>query len=465
MYLDHFHLTHSPFAEEPDPEVFFPGARREEICQSLILDVLAGKRLIKVVGREGSGKTMLWRMMADRLPDEYEVVFLDNPTGTLDDLLRIVCIDLGQDPRGLRNDTPYGEVLHRLLARKKAERIKVVLIIDEAEKLFLATLERLVLHLGDCEDDLEWTTILVGRTALDANLDQLSVFCATIDVHAGYFLEDLTESETRQYLRFRLNAAGMSREQYEDIFTDGAVAKIFETARGNLRLTNILAEQALQASSAEKSFMVLLDRVEPEAPEPEHAFRWESKVLELYELLRYNRFLAGALAGAVLAVLLTGLLLMDRSGGKEPAGPAAGSQETAANNEMAARGPVGGSSAPVEGMDKRDGEKLFRERLAASASWLTGIHKGKYTIQLMLLVSNQAQESIAGTLAQDDFYQIRDQLFIFRKKTNPPTVFVFHGLYDSLDAAREARNNMPVFLRKHHPYPLAVNDALKKLEN
>jgi len=472
MYLEHFHLTHPPFAEEPDPEVFFPGARREEICQSLILDVLAGKRLIKLVGREGSGKTLLWRMMADRLPSEYEVIFLENPMGTLDDLLRVVCIDLGMDPRGQQGEIDYLAELYRLLARKKADQIKVVLIVDEAEKLFLATLERLLLHIGDSGEELEWTTILVGRPGLDANLDQLSVFCATIDIHSGYCLEDLTESETRQYLWFRLNAAGMPREQYEAIFPEGAVAKIFDTARGNLRMTNILAEEALQASCAEQSFMVLLDRVEPEAPEPEPVFRLESKVLELYELLRYNKFLAGALVGAVVAVLLTGFLLMGNSGGKAPVADSTtgGPETTAASRQVVMPGEAAGTSggaasASAVAMEKRNGEKLFRERLAASASWLTGMHKGKYTIQLMMLVSNQAQASIADTLAQDDFYQIRDQVYLFRKKTTPPTIFVFHGLYDSLDAARETRNNMPVFLRKHHPYPLAVDEALKKLEN
>jgi len=464
MYLDHFHLTHSPFAEEPDPEVFFPGSRREEICQSLILDVLAGKRLLKLVGREGAGKTMLCKMMVDRLPAEYEVVFLDNPVGGFDDLLRVVCIDLGMDPGERREEGNYLEVLHRLLARKNVEQIKVVLIVDEAEKLFLATLERLVLHIGESEDELGWTTILAGRPGLDANLDQLSVFCATIDIHSGYFLEDLTASETRQYLRFRLKAAGLRPEQYEDIFTEGAVAKIFDVARGNLRLTNILAEEALEASCAEKSFMVLLDRVEPEEPQPEPPFRLESKVLELYELLRYNTFLAGALAGAVVAALLIGFLLMGNSGGKAPTTvPATESQEVA--GQAASSGSTGAASGPAEAVEKRDGDKLFRERLAASVSWLTGINKGKYTIQLMMLVSNQAQASIAFTLTQDDFHQIRDQLFVFRKKTTPPTIFLFHGLYDSLDAAREARNNMPVFLRRHHPYPLAVDDALKKLEN
>ena len=34
-----------------------------------------------------------------------------------------------------------------------------------------------------------------------------------------------------------------------------------------------------------------------------------------------------------------------------------------------------------------------------------------------------------------------------------------------MGTAREARNSMPVFLRKHHPYPLAISDALKKTED
>ena len=469
MYREHFHLTHSPFAEEPDPEVFFPGAKREEICQSLILDVLAGKQLIKLVGREGAGKTLICQLIVDRLPSEYEVIHVENPVGSFDDLLQVACIDLGMDPRGKHDPALYLEEFQRLLDWKRSERIKVVLIIDEAEKLFLATLERLVRYIGDSQENQDLTVILAGRPELEANLDQLSVFCTTVDIHSGYFLEDLTENETRQYLRFRLNAAGMRREQHDDIFTEAAVAQIFDLSRGNLRMINILAEEALQASCTEKSFMVLLDHVEPEEPETENGFRLENKVIEIYELLRYNKFLTGALAGAVVAVLLIGFLLMGNNGKEpSPSAPTAGIQEAVSPNKEVASVAPGASGTPaltVGSAEKRDGEKLFRERLAASASWLAGIHKGEYTIQLMMLVSNQAQASIANTLIQDEFYPIRDQLYILRKKTTPPSIFVFHGLYDSLEAAREARNNMPVFLRKHHPYPLAVSDALKKLEN
>ena len=68
-------------------------------------------------------------------------------------------------------------------------------------------------------------------------------------------------------------------------------------------------------------------------------------------------------------------------------------------------------------------------------------------------------------LTRDAYYAVRDKLYILRKQTSPPTLFVFYGIYDSMDAARKARNTMPLFLRKHHPYALSIADALKKTED
>ena len=502
MYLEHFHLTQSPFREEPDPEVFFPGARREEICQSLILDILASRPLVKLTGREGSGKTLICRVIADRLPAEYEVVYIDNPAGAFDDLLRIACLDLGLNVSAKHEGINFLQEFRTILEERRAAKKRTVLIIDEAEKLFLATLERLVRNISEQPDTHGLSIILCGRPGLDANLEQLSAFCSNVDVQAGYTLEPLTESETRQYLRYRLHAAGVSHEQHDDIFTEGAVAKIFTSAQGNLRMINILAEESLQVSFAEKSFMVLLDHVDPETAE---ADKIENRVLEVYELLRQNKTVIAALVAAVALALLIGILL---SGGRDhpspemagnekaiqvitppplstPAAPAPGSGDgssptgqqatvrpapsaqtgastpgmSQAEGDMLAQSPLSSTEA------QRDGDKLFRERRGASATWLAGAYRGLYTIQLMMLTSEQAQASITRMLMQDEYYTLHEQFYILRKKGTPPTFFVFYGIYDSMETAREARNSMPVFLRKHHPYPLAISDALKKTED
>ncbi len=550
MYLEHFHLTHSPFREEPDPEVFFPGAKREEVLQSVVLDILAGKSLIKLIGREGSGKTLISRLIMDRLPDDFEVVYIDNPAGAFDDLLRIACLDLGMNPTSVNESTNFLQELHILLEQRRATRKKVVIIIDEAEKLFLATLERFVRHVAESMQDFGLTILLSGRPGLDANLEQLAAFCANVDTISGYFLEPLTENETRQYLRFRLYAAGLSREQHEDIFTEGAVAKIFDTAQGNLRMINILAEESLQVSYSEKSFMVLLDHVDPDSSDNDGV---ESRVVEIYDLLRQNKLVTGLLASAVIIVLTLGFLLSGHGEKARPPAPPskkpmevvapqnpapltvqtvptppastlqAAIPQTVPTSKDPTAPPLATSQQPepqvappsepqtntvskenappaatvpsapplpaastvpakqeevalTPGQQKlqaalnkddehRDGDKIFRDRRGASASWLAGAYRNGYTIQLMMLASEQAQASITKMLVLDEYFPFRDQFFILRKKGPPQTLFVFFGIYASMDAARDARNSMPVFLRKHHPYPLSIADALKKTEN
>jgi hypothetical protein len=278
---------------------------------------------------------------------------------------------------------------------------------------------------------------------------------------AAYELEDLTESETRQYLRFRANAAGMARDNFAEVFTEGAVARIYQNAKGNLRLTNILAEETLQNFCAEKSFMVLLDHVEPEADQPPVS---NNRLGMLYELLLANKKMTGALVGAMVLVLSIGLFL-NRSGDDQSArlGVSTDSAPVAQGQQTGGSLP-GTTPNPMSSGEQRDGAAIFRERLGASANWLAGMYKGGYTIQLMMLSSPTASSSLAGTLASDDYYGVRDQLYILRKRTNPPMLFVFYGVYDSLDAAREARNGMPVFLRKHQPYPLSISEAMRKIE-
>lgn len=504
MYLEHFHLSQSPFKEEPDTAVFFPGAQREEICQSLLLDILSGKSLIKLIGREGSGKSLLCQIVISRLPSEYQVVYIDNPTGAFDDLMRLICLDLGMNPKAHSKTTDYFEELKHFFLEHRSTIKRMVLIIDEAEKLFLATLERLIRHITENQFNIDVVVVLAGRQGLETNLEQLAAFCSHADISSRYFLESLSESETRQYLRFRLSAAGLSGERQADVFTDGAVAKIYNASQGNPRLINIMGEESLQVSYSEKSFMVLLDHVDPASKNLEKV---ETSVVEIFDFLQANKRLMAVVAFVIVVVMITGFILS----GKAPSPPNKMSQENQAIEVIRPPQPVSSPTPASEKNDKiavtaqtvppssvvqaqgspvvenktaaalpsahesidptrqsgeqRDGDKLFRDRRGATASWLAGSYRGAYTIQLMMLVSEQAQANISNMLIQDDYFLLKDNFYILRKKTTPPTLFVFFGIYDTMDAAREARNNMPVFLRKHHPYPLPIADAMKKGED
>lgn len=518
MYLEHFQLQTSPFCEEIDPEVFFPDGDREHICTRLEDDIKHGRVFIKLIGSEGSGKTLLCKVLSGRLPEEFEVIYIENPVGSFDDLLRLVCLDLGMDAGGEQVD--LAAELTRQLQRRKKYGQRVVLVIDDAEKIFLATLERLLRLPCESNDLSVLTLLLAGRPSLDANLKQLTVYCTGVDVEYGYTLEALTKEETGRYLVYRLLAAGLDSREHKEIFTGEAIEKIFTSAAGNPRMTNILAEEALRKSCSDKSFLVLLDHVDTNWEEP-NDLKTKKVLAGLFpgSKSKKNLFVG---CGAVLLVLGIIFFFVTRpekiqQKKQEKVSPIVTETVpalTAPTVPTAEPAPIAESLPSVPAEKKtvrkgttvevkhsevkrpapaaeekkniihvqrdvvkkelrakkvktvaRDGDALFRDRLRASAAWLAGAYRGQYTIQLMMLSSKSAEENVKKLLIRDDYFAVIDKLHILRKKTNPPTLFVFYGTYPSMDAARQVRNTMPVFLRKHHPYALSIADALTKTED
>ena len=68
MYLEHFGFTEAPFKITPHTEFFFAGANRGETLEALIYAITSGEGMVKVTGEVGAGKTMLCRVLMERLP-------------------------------------------------------------------------------------------------------------------------------------------------------------------------------------------------------------------------------------------------------------------------------------------------------------------------------------------------------------------------------------------------------------
>lgn len=531
MYLDHFHLNRSPFREKPDPVFFFPDAGRLDILLALLQDIEGGKPLSKLVGREGTGKTLFSLLLTRKLPVGYDIVRLDNPVGSFEELLRAVCLELGMRPAADVSSPVLADEFRRQLARREKQKRKVLLIVDEAEKLFLATLERLVRMVCDTDAAGVLHLLFIGRPDFDANFNRLAVYCSAVDVKAGYSLEPLSLEETGRYLSFRLVTAGFSETKSGGIFSAQAIVRIYQAAMGNMRLTNILAEDALRQACAEDKPLVLPEHVNSrfsaEKMVPRRLFPWFKVAAP-----RHKIWLAGG--AALLALLL--LIAIWPGGIKErppavihrqqverikppeqvkqmgpakqikpvksaekvveksakehdrrtrpvvvkraktingpPAAKKAKKQKSGIALKEVARLPgAKNRKGPGKEVHKtkaaavsgRDGDKLYEARMRASSRWLAWAYRGGFTIQLMMLSSEQARANLENLLVRDDYYRIKDNLYIL-SKTSPPTLFVFYGLYDTLEEARKVCRNLPDFLKKHHPYALAIRGALKKTE-
>ena len=135
-------------------------------------------------------------------------------------------------------------------------------------------------------------------------------------------------------------------------------------------------------------------------------------------------------------------------------------RESQANGEKAVveEAPEG----TLSDLSDKEVNALFLRRIAAGARWLVGGGSGKYTIQLMVLTSVQAEKSLKQMLRTVEYQSVINQLYILRRTGPDPTVMVFYGEYPNLAAARNGRNNLPVFLRKHNPYAISVFGAVEK---
>ena len=56
--------------------------------------------MVKVTGEVGSGKTMLCRVLMERLPDTVETIYLAVPSLSRDEMLAEIAGDLGVDHAG-----------------------------------------------------------------------------------------------------------------------------------------------------------------------------------------------------------------------------------------------------------------------------------------------------------------------------------------------------------------------------
>jgi len=507
-----------------DQNVFFTEAGRGEILHNLLEDINKRKALIKLIGQEGSGKTLVCKLITHNLPQKYESIYLDNPLGSFEDLMRMIGQRLGMNLEDTSGPVDLTVEFSKQLSDRFHQGASVLIIIDEADKLYLATLERLIRLLCEIEETGALQIVLSGNPGLDANLDKLSFYCSNIDIKNGYLLAPLNREDTSAYLRYRQLLAKMDNKEQLELFTDGAVDRIYEEAQGKILLINVLAEKSLQNAYKQRSSQVQAEHVpsgdnKDKQSSKKITFRIpeesETKPLPLVinqlkripslfksRFFQQNKILLNIGFGFLAALLFVVIFSVEKDKNqtekpkptitkesqvkievkdethelldtvKEEKGPGVSPlpaaekvEQQQADIEKENKIELEFQKKDLPSKETRNADSIFKDRLRSTATWLAGSYKGAYTIQLMVLVSNQAEENLKKMLIQDEYYQEKDKLYIIRKKSSPPTLFVFYGSYDTSKKAREVRNNLPVILRKHHPYILSISDALKKIED
>jgi len=258
MYLEHFGLSEPPFRITPVTVFFFSGANRGEILDALIYSISEVEGIIKVSGEVGSGKTMLCRMLLEKLPPHIEAIYLANPSLTREEMLYAIADGLGLNIK----DERVGIIMQNIqnkLEDKAREGKRVVVLVDEAHAMPLDTLEELrLLYNLQVGNAKLMQIVLFGQPELNSKLDQPNMRQLKDRIAHHFNMQPLSRNILENYLMFRMRAAGYHGP---DIFSADAVKLIGDASNGLMRRVNILADKSLLAAFVEDTHSIEIRHV------------------------------------------------------------------------------------------------------------------------------------------------------------------------------------------------------------
>jgi type II secretory pathway predicted ATPase ExeA/septal ring-binding cell division protein DamX len=456
LYLEHFGLKEPPFRITPHTDFFFEGADRGATLEALIYAVLHDEGIVKVSGEVGSGKTMLCRVLMERLPAQVDTLYLATPSLAREEILQAIGDELGLALEGKRNAVALRELQEHLIARYAKGR-RVVVLVDEAHAMPEETLEevRLLSNLESSRHKL-LHLVLFGQPELDATLAKPSLRQLRDRVTHAFRMRPLSRTEVARYLSFRMRAAGY---RGPEIFSPGAVSLITRSADGLTRRINILADKALLSAFAQNSHAVT----------PAHV-RAAVKDSELVATRRWPMRAVYAAAAALAAGVAIGLALQlppaqlpvaavspERAAAPaqppaEPAKPADEPEKLAVEPAQSAAEPAKPAAPPLALNAEQErrleayptgGHRLLAERIAAAREVLARAPDEGYSIELFITDNSDPARMERFLVRAREYVPLKDLFVIPIAAGGHYRLRVVLGQFASRDEAAQAGRRLP----------------------
>ncbi len=244
--LDFFALQAPPFALTPNPDLFFPWDHPQTVLAGLEFALQRGDGLLKVSGAVGSGKTLLCRLLLNRLHAAgCQTAYLNAPVTEAKYLPLIVAREFGITPTDHRE--PYRD-LRAFLLQSHAQGKRNVLVVDEAQALGASGLE-LIRLLSNLETGTEklLQIVLFGQAELDTLLQSVALRQIAQRIGFHFTTQSLPAALTGCYVGFRLQRCARTYRGQE-LFMPGALQLLAQRSGGLPRLINLLADKAMLAA-------------------------------------------------------------------------------------------------------------------------------------------------------------------------------------------------------------------------
>jgi type II secretory pathway predicted ATPase ExeA len=419
MYYEYFGLNYPPFKITPDTRLFYSGSNRGLLLDALVYAIKTGEGIIKVVGEVGSGKTMLCRMLEDKLPKNIEIVYLANPHLEPDMVLYAIALEMRLPITPRDNRVQAMHALHTRLLEKHANNQQVVVFIEEAQGMPLETLEeiRLLSNLETTRNKL-LQIVLFGQPELDNNLSLATMRQLKERITHSFYLEVLTQAEIRDYLSFRLHAVGY---RGAPIFSPAAIRLLTKVSKGIMRRINVLANKALLAAFANEVYII----------SPKHI-----RLAARDSGFPCSRFSKGIGIGVLMVLIIIASTL---GFWRENIWPYFKHRlEMTVDSEN--------TYPPITTVS------LLEKRIQATEQWLAKANKQHYSIQLLQTPETQTK-NLRFFLRQPEIQPLLEELYIYRINKKGEIFWeMMYSEFAHIDSATAAVATLPKVLQRNKPF-------------
>jgi general secretion pathway protein A len=238
-YLVHWGLAEGPFRLEPDPRFAFERTDHREGLARILFGITQLGGLVVITGEIGSGKTLLSQTLRQTLDGEgFRVAEVANPPRTPAALLSASLLAMG-GPKAGGSAARLSGLIRVRQAEAEAEGSRVVLAIDEAQRLDPRALEEVRLLTNPGSEGPGAPIVLLGQPELTTHVEHLRQVAQRVVVR--YHLGNMTADEVDAYALHRTRVAGAGKR----IISKKATRAVFEETEGVPRLVNLLLANAL----------------------------------------------------------------------------------------------------------------------------------------------------------------------------------------------------------------------------
>lgn len=225
MYQEYYNFTAKPFQLIPDVNCLFASRGHLQALAYFNYGLEQGEGFVTVTGEIGAGKTTLIQALLSELEEKNVVVKtmvaanLDS-TGVLEMIASVFNL-----PHEDMSKVALLKTIEAHFLEYRAEGKNILLVVDEAQTLNADALEELrILSNLEKNGRAVMQVFLVGQAELRTTILSKEFEHLRQRIIASYHLDPLTESETKEYIDFRLHSVGwtnnpsLSREVYNELY-------------------------------------------------------------------------------------------------------------------------------------------------------------------------------------------------------------------------------------------------------